>query len=81
MPKDGSNHDFIEIENCIRLTFIPSKDRDAEKDWAGMDTIRIQIKKGDSTSSLHMGPEIPIKSSATILSMISAICELYNRKS
>ena len=76
MEKDGSNHLYIDIDN-VRITYVPSKDRDKSADWAGSDVIRIQAYKG-AGQSLHMGAELPVKSPRVFVKLIAGLCAVYD---
>ena len=77
MPYDNRNHYYLEVGN-IRVTYVPSEDRDANSDWSGFNVIRIQAYRNDENKSLHLGAELPIESSETFIELISALCSVYN---
>jgi hypothetical protein len=75
--KDSKGHIYADVEN-IRVTYIPASDRDASKDWAGSDVIRVQAYKAPAPDrSLHMGAEIPISSPEVFGEFVGAICQIY----
>lgn len=77
LKRDASDHSFMEVEN-IRITYVPAKDRDAAKSWAGADVLRVQAYRGSEDQSLHMGAELPIPDSQTFVDLVSALCTVYN---
>jgi hypothetical protein len=74
--KDSKGHIYADVEN-IRVTYIPAKDREGSKDWAGSDVIRVQAYKGSTDRSLHMGAEIPVSSPEVFGQFVGAICQVY----
>ena len=75
--KDGRGHIYADVEN-IRVTYIPAKDRDENKEWAGSDVIRVQAYRGAPPDrSLHMGAEIPIPKPEIFGEFVGAICQVY----
>ena len=73
---DSRDHIYIDVEN-IRVTYIPARDRDDSKNWAGSDVVRVQSYKGEDDHSLHMGAELPISSPEVFGSFVAAICQIY----
>ncbi len=74
--KDSKDHIYAEIEN-VRVTYIPAKDRDGSKDWAGSDVIRVQAKRDSTSNSLYMGAEFPVPSPEAFGQFIAAVCQVY----
>jgi hypothetical protein len=66
----------VDVDN-IRVTYIPAKDRDGSKDWAGSDVIRVQSYKGAAGSSLHMGAEFPVSTPEVFSQFVAGICQVY----
>jgi hypothetical protein len=75
--RDGPGHVYAEVDN-IRITYVPAKDRDPDKDWAGSDVIRVQAYRGDTSRALFPGAELPIRSPEVFVELISALCSVYN---
>lgn len=78
MNADKNGNVYAEIGN-IRITLVDNKNRNPDKDWAGKDTLRFQAYKGENTSALHLGAEIPLDSKETIVEVIEALCKLYKQ--
>lgn len=76
IQEDTRGHIYAEVEN-IRVTYIPAKDRDGSKDWAGADVIRLQAYRGGEDKSLHRGAEFPVSSPETFGQCVAAICQVY----
>lgn len=79
MQTDGSGQLYKDVGN-IRVTYISSQARDQSKNWSGQDVIRVNAYKTDPSVSqaLHPGAELPIADAATFISLISALCAVYN---
>lgn len=79
MNYDSAGHLYADVDN-IRITYIPSTDRDQNSDWAGSDVIRVQAYKqpGTSDKSLHRGAEFPIGSAEEFVNLLSGLCSVYN---
>lgn len=75
---DGKGHIYSDVSN-IRVTYIPARDRDPGKDWAGSDVIRVQSYREDPSisQSLHQGAEFPISDPEVFGQFVAAICEVY----
>jgi hypothetical protein len=74
---DSANHVFTEVGN-IRITYIPARDREEAKNWAGSDVLRLQSYRGEDGSSLHKGAELPVPNAEVFVELISALCMTYN---
>lgn len=74
--KDSAGHLYAEIAN-IRVTYIPARDRDEDKDWSGSDVIRVQAYRGSEDNSLHRGAEFPVSSPEAFGQCVGAICQVY----
>jgi hypothetical protein len=75
--RDNANHIYTEVEN-IRITYVPARDREEAKNWAGSDVLRVQAYRGGSDRSLHMGAELPVPSPEVFVELITALCTTYN---
>jgi len=74
--KDNKGHIYADVGN-IRVTYIPARDRDASKEWAGSDVIRVQAYKSHTDNSLHMGAEFPVLSPEDFGQFVAALCQVY----
>lgn len=76
---DGSGHAYTRVDN-IRITYVPARDRDEAKNWAGSDVLRIQAYKGGDSEALFPGAEFPVGSPDAFIRLISGLCEVYNTR-
>jgi hypothetical protein len=76
--RDGAGNEYIEVDN-VRITYVPADRRDAAKNWAGQDVVRIQARRDDGTNALHMGAEFPVDGPAAGLRFIEAFARLIAR--
>ena len=76
METDSKGNRYTEIKN-IRLSYIKSTDRKPDKDWPGMDVIRIQAYRDENSKSLHRGAEIPIDKKEDIIDLIRELLEIH----
>lgn len=74
--KDSKGHVYVDVDN-IRITYIPARDRDGSKEWAGSDVIRVQSYKGPTDRSLHMGAELPVATPEVLGQFVAGICQVY----
>jgi len=77
MNKDKANHFYGELQN-IRITYVPSRDRAKEKDWAGSDVFRIQAHRSDKNNALNRGAELPINGPDDLINLVAMLCEVYH---
>jgi len=79
MQTDGSGQPYMDVGN-IRVTYISSQARDKSKNWPGQDVIRVTAYKTDPSVSqaLHRGAELPVADPAAFISLISALCAVYD---
>jgi len=79
LSTDRSNNQFIEVGN-LRITFIPSSNRDPTKDWAGSHVIRFQAYKDPSKSKkLYRGAEYPVNTHSDVYALITGIISLIEQ--
>ena len=76
MKIDGKGNRYNEIKNQ-RISYIKSGNRKPDKDWPGVDVIRIQAYKGGNTNSLHLGAEMPIEKKEDIIDVIRELLEIH----
>jgi hypothetical protein len=74
--KDSKGHVYADVDNT-RVTYIPAKDREGSKDWAGSDVIRVQGVQAAAGSSLYTGPEFPVSSPEVFGQFVAGICQVY----
>lgn len=76
MKTDKKGNRYTEIKN-IRLSYIKSINRKPDKDWPGVDVIRIQAYKDGNSNSLHQGAEMPINKKEDIIDFIRELLEIH----
>jgi len=76
MKTDSKGNIYKEVNN-LRISYIKSSNRKPNKDWPGSDVIRIQAYRDGVSASLHMGAEIPISNSGSVLDLIETFVDLY----
>ena len=77
LARDAKAHLYAEVGN-IRITYVPSAERQPSKDWASSDVLRIQAYKGGKDMSLFPGAEIPIPTSRVFVELIAALRSVYS---
>jgi hypothetical protein len=66
------------IDN-LRVTHVPANERDADKNWAGTDVIRVQAYRQSPAESqrLHPGVEFPVPDALSFCRLIETLCRVY----
>ncbi len=77
VKKDSKGHLYVDIGEATRLTIEPGAERAAAKNWAGCTVLRVQTYRNDESSSMHMGPEIPIPDAQAVMDLAVGLFELY----
>ena len=77
LHQDSAGNFYSEVPPNIRVTYVCRSDREADKDWAKGDTIRIQTYSGDGSAKLYPGPELPIASEETLGKLVAALTRVY----
>ena len=75
MKKDSKGNSYTEVRN-IRLTIVKSENRRPDKDWPGMDVIRIQAYRNLTSNSLHKGA-ISVSKKEDIIELIRKLLEIH----
>ena len=76
MEIDSKGNQYEEVSN-IRITYVSQQSRTEINNWSEGDVLRIQAYRNLEEKSLHIGPEIDLRSRSTILELIEALCRLY----
>jgi hypothetical protein len=75
---DGNGNMFEDVGN-IRITYVDKNRRSSESPWPDKDKLSFRAYKGQG-SSLHMGAEIPIDDTDTLIEIIEALCKLHRER-
>lgn len=76
MQTDSKGNLYTEIEH-VRITYVKANHRLAQKNWPGMDVIRIQRYRDLNFSSLHRGAEIPVNNKEGIIEIVRKLLEIH----
>lgn len=76
MEKDNKGNIYENVGN-IRITYKRQEDRIESTDWSETDVLGFRAYKGSDSDALHMGAELSLKDSQTIIELIETLCRLY----
>ena len=73
---DSRGQKYVDVRTA-RITYVRADQRAPEKNWPGMDVIRVQAYADGKGGKLYPGAEIPLESPNDAFELLMALCQLF----